>query len=459
MLRRISLLALLLLPLKPAPARAEQLGSDGRGSFAPLSLERAYALALRNSPALRVLRERVAQAEVARARAWTALKPTASFQASFTHFDQEIVFDYASAFGSLGSLLPPGTKLPEPTVIQKQNQFAFAGVANVPLFRGPAYPRIGIARRAVEVARLHEIRSRQDFLLRVAQAYYLVVTRADAVKALESKVAVDQKHLASARAQAEVGQGTRATVLRADLVLTQDQQSLLAQRLALAASRRQLAILLGVPGSVNAVRPVEPAAPGGRERAQLADALAGRADIRAAQVSLIVARKTREAIWWSFLPALDLSWMYRWSEAAGFAAERGSWNLMFTLNVPLYDGGQRYAELRDARSRVLEAQSQCEALGREIEAEIVRLRAELQSAEAGVVSARKAVGLARATMDDMQASFEVGAATQLDVLDAAQRRLEADLALTSGLFQRDLARLALAHAQGRFDPARGGGAP
>jgi len=414
---------------------------------APISLEQAYAMALKSNPTLRVLGERVVQAEAARLKAWAALKPTASFQASFTHYDQSIIFD-------LNQYSP--TPLPgvSPIESQKQDQFVFAAVASRPLFRGPAYPRIGMARKGVDAARLREVRSRQDFLLRVAQAYYLVVSRGEGVTALEHKIAVDRKHLASAKAQVEVGQAARVNELRADLILTQDSQSLTSQKIGLAAAKRQLAILIGAEGTVEVSRPPEPPIPGGTEHSLLSDARRVRTDLKAAGISLELAKQSQDAVWWGFLPSLDLSWMYRWSEATGFAEQRGSWNLMFTLNLPIYDGGLRYAELRDAKSKVVEAREQRAALGLEIETEIVRLRAELEAAEASVVSARKALKLAQRTGVDMQASYEVGAATQLDVLDVAQRELDAELALTAALYQRDLARLALQHARGMFDPAR-----
>lgn len=412
-----------------------------------LSLTQAYGLALRSSPAMQVLRERVRQAEAARSKVWALLKPTASFSASFTHYDQEVVVDFAK----LSPIPIPGA---EPIVIQKQDQFAWNAVANLPLFRGPAYPRLTMARQGVELARLRELRTQQDFLLRVAQAYYLVVSRVDALKALTEKLDVDRKHLAAAKAQLAVGQAPRSSVLRADLVVTQDEQSARVARLTLDAARRQLAILLGVEGQVDAERPPEPASPPGSELSMTADALRQRADLQAAELSIALARKSKESVWWGFLPSLDLTWLYRWSEAAGFAGERGAWNLMLTVNVPLYDGGARYADLRDGESKLVEAREQRRALGLEVESEIVRLRAEVESASAGVISARKAVSLAKTTTEDMEASYAVGAVTQLDVLDASQRLLDAELQLTGQLFQRDLARLALAHAQGKFDPLR-----
>jgi outer membrane protein TolC len=434
--RRLAPIVLGLALLTAAEARAETL-----------TLERAYALAARNNPSLRVLKERVEQAEVARQRAWAALKPTASFQATFTHYDQEVVVDFAR----MSPIPIPGA---EPIVIQKQNQFAFTGIATLPLFRGPAYPRLGLARQGIELARLREIRTQQDFLLRVAQAYYQIVSRGETVSALEHKLAVDRKHLAAARAQFEVGQAARPAVLRADLVVTQDEQSLRAQKIALEAARRQLGILIGTGGTPEVARPPEPPDPAGSQESMRREALQLRVDVRAATLSQQIAERSRDAIWWSFAPSLDLSWMYRWTEAAGFAGQNGSWNLMLTLSVPLYDGGLRYAELRDARSRVREAEAQNAGLVLELEAEIVRLRAELESSLAAVRSARKAVELAKTTESDMETSYNEGAATQLDVLDAAQRYLDAQLQLTASLFNRDLSRLALAHALGRFDPLR-----
>jgi outer membrane protein TolC len=431
---RLAALAVVLLLAAPRAAPADQR----------VTLEEAYRLAVRNNPTMAVLRERVAQAEAARYRAWSALKPNATFQGTFTHYDMEIVVDF--------SMLMPGAP---PTVLQKQDQFGMVGIANLPLFRGPAYPRLDMAKKGVEVARLREVRSRQDFLLRVAQAYYMVASRKDVVKALENKLEVDQKNLAAARSRFEVGQSPRAEVLRADLVVTQDEQNLLTQRNALDAARWQLGILLVVPGAVDAARPVEPEDPTRGDEEMVATALGRRADLKAADLSLVIAKQGKKAVWWSFLPSLDAAFLWRWSQAAGFAGERNTWNLTFTLTVPLYDGGLRYADLREATSRIIEARAQKEALDLEVRSEIVRLRSDLQSATAGLVSARKAVALARTTAGDMEASFEVGAATQLDVLDGNQRLLDAELQLTTTLYTRDLARLALAHAQGQFDPVRG----
>jgi outer membrane protein TolC len=437
-------LLLIVVLLAWGSARAERL----------VTLDQAYALALKNHPTMALLRERVRQAEAARYRAWSALKPVATFSGTFTHYDQEIALEFpeitvdpttgALSFGDSESI-----------VIQEQNQFGFNAVARLPLFVGPAYPGIGVARKQVELARKTQMRSRQDFLLQVARGYYVVVKQKEVVRALQNKVTVNEKHLAAARARFQVGQSPRATVLRADLVNTQDQQQLRVQKNLLLAARKQLAILLGTAEAVAVKRPAEPPSSEGAGKEALEAALARRYDVQASALGVKLAQQGKEAIWWGFLPNLDLTWLYRWSETAGFAEERGSWNLMFTLNVPIYDGGIRYANLQESQAKVREAALQKRLLEQRVESEIVELRAQVDSANAGVISAGKAMELARTTSEDMEASFEAGVATQLDVLDANQRVLEAELQLTQSLFDRDLARLSLRHSLGQYDPVAG----
>jgi len=422
--------------------------SSASASERLVTLPQAYQLALKHHPSLELLAERVQQADAARRSAWAAIKPTLGVQGSFTHYDKAITLDFGELFAGL---LPPGTPQ-EPFEIQRRNQFAFAAQANLPLLRGPAYARIGASRRKLAAAEKQRLRSRQDFLLQVARSYYQVLGEEETVRALENKVEVDRRNLAAARARQSVGKSPRSETLRAELVLTQDDQSLVRQRHLLQASRRELAILVGLPGTVAVQRPAEAPRPQGSAKEMLRGATRDRADLDAVELQLQAAGKAKQAAWWSFVPTLDLSWLYRWQETEGFAGERGSWNLVLTLDLPLYDGGLRYARLREASSSVRAATAEQRLLAQEIERQIVRLRAELAATEAGVISAAKAVELARTTAADISARYDVGAATQLDVLDAAQRQLEAELALTGSRYTRELARLALLHAMGRFPP-------
>jgi len=436
---RTALLTTALLLLLPSPAHAREMQV--------VKLAQAFRLAMKNHPTIRILQERVRLAEVARYRSWTKVKPSAFMQQSLSIYDNEVILP-ATAMGA-----PAGT--PD-LVFQKKYQWGSLIQLSLPLIVAPAYPAIQAAYKQVEVARLNEVRSSREFLLQVAKSYYAVVSQKEIMRSLGTKVSLDEKHLAAAKAKLEVGQTARAAVLRADLVLTQDRQKLLVARNALQAARRQLGILLGLNRPVEVERPAEPPTPAGSYQEQLHKAVQGRGDIRAASLSVEAASKGRTAAWLTFLPTLDLSWNYRWTQAAGFIGDQDTWYFLFNLNLALYDGGARYASLKDSASKIRMAREQVRALKASIAGEIVRQRSDLTTAEAGLVSAEKALKLARASREDMDASYEVGAVTQLDVLDASQRQLEAEINLVSSKFQRDIARLSLAHALGAFAPEKKG---
>ena len=436
-MRPAALFVLSLLLLHAAPARAERV----------VELSQAFRLAMKNHPTVAILQERVSQAEAARYRSWTRVKPTAFMQQSLSIYDNEVILP-ATAMGA-----PAGT--PD-LVFQKKYQWGSVINITLPLIVAPAYPAIQAAYKQVEMARLNTVRSSRDFMLQVARSYYAVVSQKEILRSLGTKVALDEKHLAAARAKLEVGQTARAAVLRADLVLTQDRQKLLVAKNAVQAAKRQLGILLGLDGPADVKRPAEPPTPTGGYKEQLHQAVQGREDVKAAQLSVEAAAKGRTAAWLTYLPTLDFSWNYRWTQAAGFIGDQDTWYFLFNLNLVLYDGGARYASLRESASQIRMAQEQVRALKASIAGEIVRQRSDLTTAESGLVSAEKALKLARASREDMDASYEVGAATQLDVLDASQRQLEAEINLVSSKFQRDIARLSLAHALGTFAPAKEG---
>ncbi|MBK8482691.1 MAG: TolC family protein [Proteobacteria bacterium] len=432
--------------LTPARAGAEVEGArQAPGAPRLVTLEEAYRLAQRDNPTLAVMAARVRSAAAEVGRAWSQLKPSASLNGTYTVNDPVVSID-AAAFA------PPGAPPSEPIVIQRRHQFAFALQAGVPLFRGPAYQQLGVARKGVAAAQLRGVRRRQDYLLRVADAYYAGLGTHEVATALEEKVAVDQRNLAVVRARLEVGRVLRSDVVRAELVLVQDEQALRRQRNALAAAQRRVAILIGLDGLVTLRRPAEPAPVAVDEAAMLRSAVRRRADVEALRLDIAAADQASKAVRWSFLPTLDLNLLYRWQNVGGFANRRDSLAVVATLGLPLYEGGLRYANQRAAEARMAEGRAARAELTRGIAETVVQLRADLLSAEAGLVSADKAASLATVIVEEMTARYEAGTATQLDLLDATQRRLEARIELTRSRYARDMARVALAHVLGGRQP-------
>lgn len=428
----------------PAPAAEPRHSAPGPAPRV-LTLPQAYQLALRNNPTLQQMDARVGLAEAERRRAWARVNPTARLEGSYTFNAPEVTIDPTAG--------QPGAPPSDPIVILRRFQLGFGARAALPLFEGPAYHLIGAAKKGVRAARKRLLRARQDFMLRVASAYYLALGRHEVIKALEDQLSVDRRNLEIARVRLEVGRIVRSEQLRAELVLVQDSQALRQERYTYEAAKRRVAILVGATGAIDLAKPAEPPSPLGRRAQLLRTALNHRVDIHALELDLAAARNTKTAAWWSFLPTLGLNLLYQWQEAEGFAGQQDTLAILARVNFPVYEGGVRYAELRRARATIAQSEAARAELQRDIAENIVQLRAELLSVEAGLVAARKALTLAITASDEMTARYEAGSATQIDQLDATRRRLEAQIDLIRARYTRDLARIALAHTMGRFDPS------
>ena len=413
---------------------------------AAVTLPQAYVSAAKNSPTVAIMQARLTAADAERKRAWSALKPLANFRGTFTHNQVEAKLDF-------DAFLPPGSGVEtEEVVIQQRNQFGFDLEARLPIIRPAAYPRLGQSKATLGEARLRLLRSQQDYLLRVARVYYNAINREQAISALRNKVKLDQRNVQASRARLEVGRVMRSDVLRAELVLTQDEQQLKQQEYLFAAAKQELALISGLARIAKLQRPQTPKSPIAHVDGLLKQAV-HRADIRADRLAVVAANKLMQSTQWRFAPTLDFSFLYRWQQAAGFAGRNGTYQLLLTLTLPLYDSS-RYAELRSAEAQRAERDARLQAALLEMRRTVVRLRAELLSAESAVKSATKAKALAETTASDMLARYEAGTAIQLNVLDATQRLLDAELDLARSVRTRDLQRLTLAHAIGQFNPIR-----
>ena len=105
------------------------------------------------------------------------------------------------------------------------------------------------------------------------------------------------------------------------------------------------------------------------------------------------------------------------------------WRVGLDLNWVLYDGGARYGLADQAAAQ----RTQTEASGRRVALDLSRALADAEQAETTAVQtlALAESGASTAAVAEATATrlYEGGLARSLDVLDAQQRRLEADLAL------------------------------
>jgi outer membrane protein len=123
------------------------------------------------------------------------------------------------------------------------------------------------------------------------------------------------------------------------------------------------------------------------------------------------------------------------------------------LDWLVFDGGARDSRRRVADAEKRAAQVRLEELGDTVSDEVANAHSQLETKRKGVGAAQRSVELARETLRLIRAQYEAGTAKQLDVLEAQDGLVGAEVTLAQAHFDVSLADLQLKRASGEF-PAK-----
>ncbi len=122
-------------------------------------------------------------------------------------------------------------------------------------------------------------------------------------------------------------------------------------------------------------------------------------------------------------------------EAARENSRLNSYEALLRLDVPLYQAGAVYSQLREAKQAVVERRDLLNQAQRLTLRDATDGWARLETAKATIVSRTKQVEANKVALEGVQTEADVGARTVLDVLDAEQELLDSQVNLVRA--QRD----------------------
>jgi len=124
-----------------------------------------------------------------------------------------------------------------------------------------------------------------------------------------------------------------------------------------------------------------------------------------------------------------------------------------SLDWVVFDGGVRDAQRHVADAERRQAEARLELLGATVSDEVANARGAVTTKRKGVAAAQRAVELGRETLRLVRAQYEAGTAKQLDVLQAQDVLVGAEVALAQAHFDVAFADLQLRRAAGAFPAA------
>lgn len=121
------------------------------------------------------------------------------------------------------------------------------------------------------------------------------------------------------------------------------------------------------------------------------------------------------------------------------------------VNIPLYTGGMREAQEREAAERVNQARAELDAAREEVAQQVRAAWHGLQAGTARITALQQGLTASAARLDATRLGREVGDRTTLDVLNAENDHAQAALALAQARVDQVLTRLRLAALADRLD--------
>lgn len=422
--------------LAPVPAPKRVLSSWQEGV--------AYLRA--RSTDLKIALDQVLQAEAQTRLALAVYLPwiNANNAGGGTYSHQLITRAVAGGIGLTGSGIVQTTRVPVP------NAYGGSLVLQQALINVQAFDQISINELSEDASRMSVDAEKRTLVLSLANQIVAVVTaeREAEINRVGLRIALEQLEITN-RKQA-LGAANGLDVVRAQQNAANARATLVTGDESLREAREALGLTLGIPEETGVAPNVNVGALAGSamESCHVVKDLDLRPDIAQAGLLLDVAKRNLRNVWYSFLPTLSLSSALSATSPVSAGFPNPLWNVQGNLEVPIWDGGTRYGNLRSMRAAEDIAAQQLEALKRQAIIQVEQAQRQLVVAEASDKVAIEQRDLAAQNDTMTQTAYAAGQGTSLELVTASEAHRQAEINLALQDFNvvkaRILALLALA---------------
>jgi len=269
----------------------------------------------------------------------------------------------------------------------------------------------------------------------VASTYLDLIETGEQIAFAEATLQSRTEGLRIAKLRLDAGVTSALDYRQAEVLLTQAQQTLGAQRLSQAQSRNRLTVLVGgrLPAELPDSLPLEDQQFAGPLAAGLpSDLLLNRPDIVAAEQSLTAARANIGAARAAFFPRISLTGSGGLTSDSLndlFSGDNFTWSFGPSISLPIFDWGAREADLGLARALETEAVANYDKAVQTAFREVTDALAGRRWLGEQVDTARRTVAAQEATARIARLRYREGVVSYLEVLDAERNLFSAQQAL------------------------------
>lgn len=375
-----------------------------------ISLREAIQRALTRHPNVEVQLAEVQRAQAQLEQARGASLPTLFGNGIYTRIDHDRVL--SSPMGD--------------TILSQANAVTLNLTAALPVFAPRAWVRWAQSAQNVRVVEKSVAAVRRQVAMAAASAYLAIIERRREVELNRRARDTAKAHFDYTYARLRGGRGSRLDAVRAEQELATDEAQLAAAELGVVRAQEALGVL------VASDRPVDIAEEpwlSALDPAQAAEqAPYRRADLLYRQAATKLARRILHDDWSAYMPSLNLSFSPIYTYPGTIFVPPFSWQAVLTLSVPFYDGGTREG-VRHEHQALVAAASAAQLSAERLAQSEVRVGTEAVSrASAAIERAQRAAQLAHEALKIAELSYQAGATTNIELIDAQRRARDADTA-------------------------------
>lgn len=292
----------------------------------------------------------------------------------------------------------------------------------------------------------------QDVLQRAAQAYFDVVRDIEVYSATSNNVDVLVRQKREAELRFEVGEVTKTDVAQADARLAQSRAQLTTAQARLAVSRASFREIIGSAPATLEDNPVLPPTPNSLDEALTIAATAAPTIVRA-KMAEEASRRDFAIAKGAFSPTISAVASYQHAESPSRTIDEDeSFAYGLRASMPIFLGGLNISRAREAQALNEADRRRIEEAERRAAAAVTAAWEQLSAARANIVSATSQVEANELALNGVRREAQLGVRTTLDVLDAEQEYLNAQVALANAERDARTATFLLLAAMGALGP-------
>lgn len=415
-----------------------------------LTLDQCIGIALSESPTVRIADMEVNRVDYSKKEVIGQLLPSISFGASYNRtLAKQVMYMNMDGFGDMGG----GSGSEGEEAVQSRagdrggsgggikvgldNSYSAGFNASLPLIAPQLWQSLKLSDsqilRSVEQARS----SRLELINQVKSAYYTLLLAEDSRRVIIESYEMAKLNYDVYSKKYEAGAASDYDVLRTSVAMKNIEPEMMQSEIAIKQARLQLLILMGLDASTDFATEsglssyeasmYETVLNVNRDYSLNPSLVLNEIDTKIANRNVSI----QQAAWY---PTLALSANYNWTSMSNGSPFRNfRWtpysSIGLTLSIPLFEGGQRYSRVKQAKVQAAELRLQRENLERSISSQVMLAIDNINVNVKQIASSSESVAEAERAHDIMKRSFEIGAASYLDLRDS-------ELALTRARLTR-----------------------